>query len=30
MDAISGAREVSQRRPRGELNPPGGGEGVKE
>ena len=25
MDAIRGAREVSQRRPRGELNPPGGG-----
>ena len=27
MDAIRGAREVSQRRPRGELNPPGGGRG---
>ena len=24
MDAIRDAREVSQRRPRGELNPPGG------
>ena len=27
MDAIRDAREVSQRRPRGELNPRGGGEG---
>ena len=29
MDAISGAREVSQRRLRGELNPGRGGEGGK-
>ena len=27
MDAIRDAREVSQRRPRGELNPRGGGRG---
>ena len=27
MDAIRDAREVSQRRPRGELNPRGGGGG---
>ena len=28
MDAIRDAREVSQRRPRGELNPRGGGGGA--